>query len=75
MEQKYIVAIEIGSSKIKGAIGTVDESGGLTILSIEEEKMIDYVRYGCIQNVAEVGTRVMRILRLLENHGRVSPRK
>ena len=41
MEQKYIVAIEIGSSKIKGAIGSIDETGTLTVLAVEEEKVLD----------------------------------
>lgn len=75
MEQKYIVAIEIGSSKIKGTVGTVDETGALTILDVEEEKLIDCVRYGCIQNVEEVSNRVSRIIRLLENNSNISPRK
>lgn len=75
MEQKYIVAIEIGSSKIKGAVGAVDETGALTVLAVEEEKLIDCVRYGCIQNVEEVSNRVSRIIRLLENNSSISPRK
>ncbi len=75
MEQKYIVAIEIGSSKIKGAVGSTDETGALTVLAVEEEKLIDCVRYGCIQNVEEVSNRVSRIIRLLENNSSISPRK
>lgn len=75
MEQKYIVAIEIGSSKIKGAVGAIDETGALTVLAIEEEKLIDSVRYGCIQNVAEVSASVLSIVRKLENHNSISPRK
>ena len=35
MEQKYIVALEIGSSHIRAAVGVVDESGVLTILAVE----------------------------------------
>ncbi len=73
MEQKYIVAVEIGSSKVKGAVGTVDDNGVMTVRAIEEETLIDCVRYGCIQNVEEVSNRVTRIIRKIEN--RVSPRK
>lgn len=75
MGQKYIVAIEIGSSKIKGAVGVTDENGALTVLAVEEEKLIDCVRYGCIQNVEEVSSRVSRIISSLENHSSISPRK
>ncbi len=73
MEQRYIVAVEIGSSKVKGAVGTVDNDGKMTVKAIEEESLIDCVRYGCIQNVEEVSNRVTRIIRKIEN--RVSPRK
>jgi cell division protein FtsA len=75
MEQKYIVAIEIGSSKIKGAVGSTDETGALTVIAVEEEKLVDCVRYGCIQNVEEVSNRVLRIVRSLEENSSISPRK
>lgn len=80
MEQKYIVAIEIGSSKIKGAVGSFDNSNTLTVLSVEEEKLTgdelgDSVRYGVIQNVDKVTGSLQRICRKLENSPNVSPRK
>lgn len=47
MEEKTIVALEIGSSKIKGAIGSVDpSSGALSVKAVEEERISDIVRYG-----------------------------
>ena len=49
--ERYIVAFEIGSSKIRGAIGSVDNSGVVDVIAVEEEKLTDKVRYGCIQNV------------------------
>ncbi len=73
MEQKYIVALEIGSSKIKGAIGIVDPSGTLTVHAVEEEKLVDSVRYGCIRNVMDVSNCIARIIRKLDN--RLAPRK
>lgn len=80
MEQKYIVAIEIGSSKIKGAVGTFDSSNTLTVLAVEEEKLTgdelgDSVRYGVIQNVDKVTGSLQRICRKLESSPKVSPRK
>lgn len=50
MTERYIVAIETGSSKIRGAAAVADESGMLDVVAVEEEKLIDSVRYGCIQN-------------------------
>lgn len=51
MPERYIVAIEIGSSKLRGAIGLADDSGMLDVLAVEEEKLVGSVRYGCINNV------------------------
>ncbi len=73
MEQTYIAALEFGSSRIRGAIGSVDKEGVLTIQAVEEEPTIDTIKYGVIQNVKEVNDRIKSILLKLEN--KVSPRK
>lgn len=73
MEDRNIIAVEIGSSAIKGAFATVSPAGVLTVHSIEEESFVDWVRYGAVRNVEEVATLVGRIIRKLEN--RISPRK
>lgn len=73
MEDKYIVAIEIGSSKIKGAVGTIDSSGTLTVKAVEEEKISDIVRYGCILNVVETASAIRQVITRLEK--RVAPRR
>lgn len=75
MEHKYLVAIEIGSSKIKGAVGSVDESGTLKVNAIEERNLVDCVRHGCIQNVEEVRACVDDIIRSIENRANISPCK
>ena len=51
MEPKYIAALEIGSSHIRAAVGSVDDTGILSLLAVEEENAGDVVRYGIIQNV------------------------
>lgn len=66
MEEKYIVALEIGSSKIKGAIGTVDPQGALSVKAVEEEKLSDGVRYGCIRNVVETAGAIRSVIERLE---------
>ncbi|MDE6858803.1 MAG: cell division protein FtsA [Duncaniella sp.] len=66
MEEKYIVALEIGSSKIKGAVGTVDSTGGLSVKDVEEERLLDGVRYGCIRNVVETANAVRSVISRLE---------
>lgn len=75
MSNRTIVAVEIGSSKIKGAVGTVTPDGILTVNGIEEERQpfSNYVRYGCVQNVKEVANVLNRIFMKLNN--RISPAK
>ncbi len=70
----YIVAVEIGSSKIKGAVGQVDPSGILTVKGIEEEHQHpNHVRHGCVQNVKEVANELNRVITKLNNY--ISPSK
>ena len=72
----FITAIEIGSSKIIGAVGRVDDDRTLNILAIEEQPLQPgSVRYGCVVNVEEVSSKLNIVKRLLENNDRVSPMK
>lgn len=73
MEEKTIIALEIGSSKIKGAIGTVGPDGALNVKAVEEEPIYDIVRYGCIRNIVETERVVRDVISRLEL--RESPRK
>ena len=74
MSERYIVAIEIGSSKIRGAVAIADEAGMVDVIASEEEKLIDSVRYGCIQNVA-VSNAVTRVCERLEAYPRLDEGK
>lgn len=67
-KDKYIAAIEIGSSKISGAVGRVRGSAPdrLEVLAVEVEHATDSVSHGLIQNVEDVGNRVGRIIGKLE---------
>ncbi|MDE6205364.1 MAG: cell division protein FtsA, partial [Duncaniella sp.] len=73
MEEKVIIALEIGSSKIKGAIGTVSPDGALNVKAVEEEPISDIVRYGCIRNIVETERAVRNVINRLEL--RETPRK
>lgn len=64
-QQRYIVAFEIGSSKVRGAVGIVENSGVVDVVATAEEKIIDKVRYGCIQNV-DVSNAVVRVAERLQ---------
>lgn len=70
MPERYIVAIEIGSSKIRGAVAVADEAGMVDVIAAEEEKLIDSVRYGCIQNV-DVSNAISSVCERLEAYPRL----
>ena len=72
MSSRTIVAVEIGSSKIKAAVGEVADNGTLTVCHIEEERQSpNFVRYGMVQNIKEVSNSLNRIIFKLTN--RISP--
>lgn len=73
MKQRYIAAIEIGSSRIKGVVASVDDTMAIRILAIEEIDSGESVRYGRVQNAREVSERVSELLRRLENNPHVMP--
>lgn len=75
MKETYIAALEIGSSKITGAVGVYDSEKTLKILAVEQEQSRDYVRYGIIHNPEEVASRVMRIVDRLNACPAVAPRE
>ena len=73
-KNQYIVALEIGSSKIVGAIAGKDSAGYLSVRYLQEEKSLNSVRYGIVQNVENIKSSINRIIRNLEGmvDGRVT---
>ncbi len=74
-KERYVAAIEISSSKIIGAIGLTRGRGDLTVLAVEQERGVECVRYGRIQNVEEAYLRLERILYRLQSRASISPRR
>lgn len=73
---RYIAAIEIGSSKIRGAVASVDERAGrLAVIAVAEERVVDLVRYGIVAKPAEVMSHIVSICEKLESNPEVYPRK
>ncbi len=75
MEPRTIVAIEIASSKIKGAVGALSPDGRLSVLAVEEIKATNSVRHGRVQNIREVSMTVNEIIRRLESSPQIAARK
>lgn len=71
---EYIVAIELGSSKIVGIAGYRNESGNLVVTAIEKKETTEnIIKRGCIQNVDKVFACINRVKMQLEN--RLAPAK
>lgn len=73
-EERYIAAIEISSSKILGAVGKTTGEGQLQVIAIEQDKGVDGVRYGIIQNLEDTSLRVARVIDRLQKRAGVAPR-
>lgn len=73
--ERYVAALEISSSKIIGVVGRVKEPGHVDIIAVEQEKCVESVRYGVIQNLDETSMRIGRVLEKLERKPSVAPRK
>ena len=71
-----IAAIEIGSSRISGAVAAVASDGkDINILVSHSTPLNDAVRHGRIQNILEVAKEVNVMIRRLENSPAVQPGK
>ncbi len=74
-QEKYIAAIEIGSSKISVAVGRTTPDGHLYIIAVEQEHTVECVCHGVIHNVEETASIISRLLSRLEKRTGVAPRK
>lgn len=74
-EERYVAAIEISSSKILAEVGIIHDNGRLEVVACEQDKGVEGVRYGVIQNLEETYLRIMHIIERLERRPVVSPRK
>lgn len=61
----YIAAIEIGSSKISGAIGTVTYDG-IKVVAYASEPVDGFIAKGVVRNVDETGERLTSIINRME---------
>lgn len=76
MNERYVAAIEISSSKIVAAVGKTRGSGSLDIIAVEHESTGEgVVRYGIIQNLEETSMAVSRLFSRLEQRPNINPRK
>lgn len=74
MEPKeYIAAIDFGSSKIVGMVGTKSQNNILEVVAVEKHETSSCVRRGNIHNIEDTAANLKQIIRKLEN--RIHPNK
>lgn len=61
-EKEIIVALEFGSTSIRGIAGRRSPDGSICILDIESEKTADAVHKGVIYNIDKTTTAIQRII-------------
>lgn len=76
MEQKHIVAFEIGSSCIKGAVAVTapGDDAHVKVVAIAEEPLRDKVRYGIVENPGDVAACINSLAHRLQHAHGVEPR-
>lgn len=74
-EARYVAAMEISSSKIIAAVGKMHPDGSLDVIATEQERGVESVRYGIIQNLEETSMRINRVLDRLQLKPAVAPRE
>lgn len=60
-DKDIIVALELGSSAIRGIAGKKETDGSMQILAIEQEKISGIIRRGIIYNIDKTKTAIERI--------------
>ena len=57
-KKSYIVGVDIGSSQVVVAVGTMEDNGQVKILGLETQPVGDSVKNGSIQNVVNLGQAI-----------------
>ena len=66
MEKKYIIGVDIGSSNVTMAVGTRTESGEVSVLGVEVQKIESCVKDGDVTNHIILGDAIAKAKSALE---------
>ena len=67
MAKEFIVAIELGSSKVTGIAGRKNLDGSITVLAVVQEKSSSYIRRGVIYNLDKTMLALINVRKRLES--------
>ena len=63
----FIVAIELGSSKVTGIAGQKNLDGSINVLAVVKENSSSFIRKGVVYNIDKTAQCLTRIIKKLEN--------
>ena len=66
MEKDFIVAIELGSSKVTGIAGQKQPDGSISVLAIVKEPSTTFIRKGVVYNIDKTSQCLQDIIKRLE---------
>lgn len=64
----FIVAIELGSTKITGLVGKKNTDGSINVLAYAKEHSSDCIKKGVIYNLDKTTQKITSVIKELENH-------
>lgn len=65
--KEFIVAIELGSSKMTGIAGQKNLDGSITVLAVVKEESSSFIRKGVVYNIDKTAQCLTNIIKKLEN--------
>jgi len=65
--KEFIVAIELGSSKMTGIAGQKNLDGSITVLAVVKENSSSFIRKGVVYNIDKTAQCLTNIVKKLEN--------
>lgn len=67
VQNGFIAAIDLGTSKIKGIVGRMNENNVVSVLACETVPSKQCIRRGVVYNVEETGANVKKLISMLDN--------
>ena len=65
--KEFIVAIELGSSKMTGIAGQKNLDGSINVLAVVKENSSSFIRKGVVYNIDKTAQCLTSIIKKLEN--------
>ena len=66
VEKEFIVAIELGSSKVTGIAGQKKPDGSISVLALAKEDSSSFMRKGVVYNIDKTAQCLTNIVKKLE---------